>query len=188
MVLALNRILIALGLWTLSTIAPASAQSTLVLTPNGLEPVQIGMTIEAAQKKLKAKLGRISTMEDGFSKERESTRPCWLWRRLDGIDPGINYMTEKHVIIRIDIFTPNSRVVPAVKTRAGIGIGSPETELKKKYGDGLVMDLQPSNPGVTWGIAERAGQNGLRVEVLDGKVSGMLAARSPALDYPEACS
>ncbi len=45
-------------------------------------------------------------MEEGFSKERESARPCWLWRRRDGVDPGISYMTEKHIIIRIDIFTP----------------------------------------------------------------------------------
>ncbi len=184
----LNRLLVVLGLWIASAIAPASAQSTSSLTPKGLDPVEIGMTIEAAQKKLKAKLGRISTMEEGFSKERESKRPCWLWRRLDGVDSGINYMTEKHVIIRIDIFTPGSGAVPAVKTRAGIGIGSPEGELKKKYGDGLVMELQPSNPGVTWGVAERAGQNGLRVEVHDGKVSGLLAARGRALDYPEACS
>ncbi len=183
---ALNRFLVAFGLWVAA--APASAQSTSMLTPKGLDPVEIGMTIEAAQKKLKTKLGRISTMEEGFSRERESTRPCWLWRRRDGVDPGINYMTEKHVIIRIDIFTPGSRLVPAVKTRAGIGIGSPEAELKKKYGDGLVMGQQPSNPGTTWGVAERAGQNGLRVEVLDGKVSGMLAARGRALDYPEACS
>src|SRR5262245_45512369 len=108
MVRALNRLVVALGLAALAAIAPASAQSTSVLTPKGLDPVEIGMTIEAAQKKLKAKLGRISTMEQGFSKERESKRPCWLWRRLDGVDPGINYMTEKHIIIRIDIFTPGS--------------------------------------------------------------------------------
>lgn len=184
--MVLNRILaVVLALWA----APASAQSTSVLTPKGLDPVEIGMTIEAAQKKLKTKLGRISTMETGFSKERESTRPCWLWRRLDGVDPGINYMTEKHIIIRIDIFTPLPPMVPpVVKTRAGIGIGSPEAELKKKYGDGLVMEPQPSNPGETWGVAERSGQNGLRVEVRDGKVSGLLAARGKALDYPEACS
>jgi hypothetical protein len=188
MVPAPDRLLVCLGFWALAAAAPASAQSTSWLTPKGLEPVEIGMTIEAAQKKLKTKLGRISTIEDGFSKERESTRPCWLWRRHDGIDPGINYMTEKHVIVRIDIFTPSSRVVPMVRTRAGIGIGSPEAELKKKYGDGLVMEPQPSNPGTTWGVAERSGQNGLRVEVLDGKVSGLLAARGRSLDYPEACS
>src|SRR3954454_2909692 len=182
--MALNRIFVGvLALWA----APASAQSTSVLTPKGLEPVEIGMTIEAAQKKLKAKLGRISTMEEGFSKERESSRPCWLWRRRDGVDPGISYMTEKHVIIRIDVFVPLAGA-PEIKTRAGIGIGSPEAELKKKYGDGLVMEPQPSNPGVTWGVAERAGQNGLRVEVHEGKVSGLLAARGRALDYPEACS
>jgi hypothetical protein len=182
-----SRFLVVLACWAASAAAPASAQSTSVLTPKGLEPVEIGMTIEAAQKKLKAKLGRIATAEFGFSKERESARPCWLWRRRDGIDPGISYMTEKHMIIRIDIFVPLAGA-PAIKTRAGIGIGSSEAELKKKYGDGLVMEQQPSEPGTKWGVAERSGQNGLRVEVHDGKVSGLLAARGRALDYPEACS
>lgn len=185
--MVLNRVFVILELLSLLAITPASAQSTSVLTPKGLDPVEIGMTIEAAQKALKTKLGRISTMEEGFSKERESKRPCWLWRRRDGVDPGISYMTEKHVIIRIDIFIPLAGA-PEIKTRAGIGIGSPEAELKKKYGDGLMMEPQPSNPGVTWGVAERAGQNGLRVEVHEGKVSGLLAARGRALDYPEACS
>ena len=56
--MALNRVLVAvLVFWA----APASAQSTSVLMPKGLDPVEIGMTIEAAQKKLKARLGRIST-------------------------------------------------------------------------------------------------------------------------------
>jgi hypothetical protein len=166
---------------------PASAQSALVLTPDGLEPVRIGMSIPTAEKKLKTKLGRISA-ENGFSKEREASRPCWLWRRRDDVDPGISYMTEKGVIVRIDIWVPLSGVVAAVKTRAGIGIGSPEAELKTRYGDGLKLEPQPSNPGVKWGVAERSGQAGLRIEVLDGKVTAMLAGRGPPLDYPEACS
>jgi hypothetical protein len=185
--LVLRRILVV-AFWIASAAASASAQSTSVLTPQRLDPVRIGMTIEAAQKALKAKLGRIATEEEGFSKEREASRPCWLWRRRDGVDPGIIYMTEKHVIIRIDIFVPPSRVVPAVRTRAGIGIGSPEAELKTRYGDGLRLDQQPSNPGTTWGVAERSGKAGLRVEVSDGKVSGLLAARGRSLDYPEGCS
>jgi len=186
--LVLSRSLVAvLGLWAASAAVPASAQSASVLTPDGLEPVRIGMTIAAAEKKLKAKLGRIGA-ENGFSKEREATGNCWLWRRRDNIDPGISYMTEKGVIVRIDIWVPLSGAVATVKTRAGIGIGSPEAELRKKYGDGLKLEPQPSNPGVQWGVAERAGQAGLRIEVHDGKVTGMLAGRGPALDYPEACS
>ena len=106
----------------------------------------------------------------------------------DDVNPGISYMTEKGVIVRIDIWVPLSGVVAAVKTRAGTGIGSPEAELKTRYGDGLKLEPQPSNPGVTWGVAERAGPAGVRIEVYNGKVSGMLAGRRPALDYPEACS
>jgi len=187
--MGLSRIsVVVFGLWAVSATAAALAQSASVLTPDGLEPVRIGITIPAAQKKLKATLGRIATEAEGFSKEREASRPCWLWRRRDGIDPGIIYMTEKNVIIRIDIFVPPSRVVPAVKTRAGIGIGSPEVELKTRYGDGLKLEPQPSNPGTKWGVAERAGKAGLRVEVADGKVTSIFAGRGPALDYPEACS
>ena len=187
-VLALNRILVVVfGLWAALAIVPASAQSARVLTPKGLEPVQIGMTIRAAEKKLKAKLGRIGA-ENGFSKEREASASCWLWRRRDDVDPGISYMTEKDVIVRIDIWVPLSGVVAAVKTRAGIGIGSLEAELKTRYGDGLKLVPQPSNPGTKWGVAERSGQAGLRIEVHDGKVSAMLAGRGPPLDYPEACS
>lgn len=181
-------LIVASGFWTVSVTAPASAQSALVLTPDGLEPVRIGMTIPAAQKKLKAKLRRIARASAGFSKGRESSENCWLWRRRDEIDPGIIYMTEKRVIVRIDIFVPRSGVAPAVKTRAGVGIGSSEAEFKARYGDGLVLEPQPSNPGVKWGVAERSGQAGLRIEVLDGKVTSIFAGRGPALDYPEAYS
>ncbi|MHB1205003.1 MAG: hypothetical protein ACYCZX_05515 [Rhodospirillaceae bacterium] len=76
--------------------APANAADQ-ILTPDGLAPVQIGMTVEQAEAALGAKLAPLDTA-DGYSSEA-----CWETQRFGDPDPAILYMIWHGKIVRIDI-------------------------------------------------------------------------------------
>jgi hypothetical protein len=157
------------------------------LTVDGLAPVRLGMKISAAERALGAKLGRLSRSSDGFSNESEAGEVCWLWRRRDGRNPGITYMTEHGWIIRIDA-DGHARTTERTTTGRGIGPGSSDDEVQKAYGDGLELEPHPIAAGTMWAVVERSGNGGIRIEIRNGVVVAMFAARGDALDYPEGCS
>jgi hypothetical protein len=171
-------------------VSPAAAVERKVvsrLTADGLAPVRLGMKISAAERALGARLGRLSRSSDGFSKENEASEACWLWRRRDGRNPGIVYMTERGSIVRIDT-DGQMRNAERTMTGRGIGPGSPETVVQKAYGPDLQLEPHPIAAGTTWAVIERGGSGGIRIEIRQGVVVAMFAARGDALDYPEGCS
>jgi hypothetical protein len=171
-------------------VSPAAAVERKVvsrLTVDGLAPVRLGMKISAAERALGARLGRLSRSSDGFSKENEASEACWLWRRRDGRNPGIVYMTERGSIVRIDT-DGQVRNAERTMTGRGIGPGSFETEVQKAYGDGLQFEPHQIAAGTTWAVIERSRNGGIRIEIRNGVVVAMFTARGDALDYPEGCS
>ena len=166
--------------------APASANAE-TLTTQGLAPARLGMTIAAAQRALHAKLGRLSRSSHGFSTEPESVEICWLWQRRDGQRPDIVYMAEHRRIVRIDIAAANGAKATSVTTARGIGVGSPLGD-ERAYGASLHLEPHPLDEPTRWGVVERAGTAGIRIEVTDGVVSAMFVATGGALDYSEGCS
>jgi hypothetical protein len=158
------------------------------LTTQGLAPVRLGMTIAIAERALHAKLGRLSRSSHGFSTEPESVEICWLWRRRDGQRPDIVYMAERGRIVRIDITAADGAKATSVTTARGIGVGSPLGDVEKAYGADLHLEPHPLDEPIQWGVVERAGTAGIRIEVNEGIVSAMFAAIGPPLDYSEGCS
>lgn len=157
-----------------------------VLTADGLDPVRLGTTVADAERVLRAKLARLSRAAKGFATEPEASESCWVWRRRDGRDPGITYMTERGSIVRIDVAGEAGGGSPM--TARGIGIGSTEADVARAYGPDLQVEPHPIAQGTTWAVIRRHGRNGIRVEIRDGKVVAMFAARGGALNYPEGCS
>jgi hypothetical protein len=164
--------------------APAIAET---LTTRGLAPVRLGMTIAAAERALHAKLGRLSRSSHGFSTEPESVEICWLWRRRDGQRHDIAYMTECGRIVRIDITPADGTTANPVTTARRIGVGSPLGEVERSYAS-LHLEPHPLDEPTRWGVVERAGTTGIRIEVTDGVVSAMFVAVGRPLDYSEGCS
>ena len=102
--------------------APAMAQ---VVSFMGAGPVQLGMTVEAAERSMGTKFAPISLP---FSED------CWITGRADEKDKAISYVIENGKIVRID-FSPREGEQMNLKTAAGIGIGSTEADIRRAYKD-----------------------------------------------------
>lgn len=157
------------------------------LTTKGLAPVHLGMTIVAAERALQARLARLSRSSHGFATESESSESCWLWRRRDGQNASITYMTEHGRIVRIDVSAANGAAAPIATVR-GIAVGSALASVEAAYGADLHLEPHPLEDKTQWAVVERDGPAGVRIEVRGGAVSAMFAAEGDALDYPEGCS
>jgi len=117
-------LLLAIAMSAFSTV-PAAAQ---VFSFAGAGPVQLGMSVEAAERALGAKFEPISPP---FSEE------CWITSRADGKDQSIQYVVEGGKIVRIDFFGENGGP-QSLKTTKGIGIGSTEDDIRDAYKDILI--------------------------------------------------
>jgi hypothetical protein len=113
------RLLLSIAM-SASLAVPAAAQ---VFSFEGAEPVQLGMTVEAAEHALGAKFEPIGLP---FSEE------CWITSRADGKDPSIQYVIEDGKIVRIDFFAEHAGP-QSPKTTKGIGIGSTEDDIRDAY-------------------------------------------------------
>jgi hypothetical protein len=164
----------------------ATAAAAPQLTVDGLAPVRLGMTIAQAQRALGARLGHWIDSFSGFAAEKEAGDDCWIWRRRDGKDPNIYYMTEQGAIRRIDV-DGQAKPIPTTTTVRGIRIGSSEGEVRRAYPD-LQLEQHPLAEVTRWAVVERKGTAGVRIEMRDGAVTSMFAARGRTLDYPEGCS
>jgi hypothetical protein len=101
---------------------PAAAQ---VVSFMGAGPVQLGMTVEAAERSMGAKFAPIALP---FSED------CWITGRADEKDKAISYVIENGKIVRIDFF-PHEGAPMNLKTTVGIGIGSTEADIRRAYKD-----------------------------------------------------
>ena len=102
--------------------SPATAQ---VVSFIGAGPVELGMTVAAAERAMGAKFAPISLP---FSKD------CWITGRADGKDKAIAYAIQNGRIVQIDFF-PQSGDQMNLKTAAGIGVGSTEDDIRRAYKD-----------------------------------------------------
>ena len=88
----------------------------------GAGPVQLGMTVEAAEHSMGTKFAPISLP---FSED------CWITSRAD---KAISYVIANGKIVRIDFYPRDGEQIN-LKTTAGIGIGSTEADIRRAYQD-----------------------------------------------------
>jgi hypothetical protein len=126
---------------------PASAQ---VLSWDGVGPVQLGMTVEQAERALQAKL-----KPRGLPYNYEECYETW---RADDKERAIGYVVENGKIAVINIFDPEK--VPDVTDTHGLGIGSVEDDIRRAYGQ-VKKTLGPYDRGAeSEAAAPQAGQDG----------------------------
>jgi hypothetical protein len=112
----------AMGVIALMPIS-ASAQ---VLSWRGVGPVELGMTVQEAERALNAKLGSV---EAPFSKD------CYVTGRADGKEKALSYVVIDGKITVMTVFLPNEqRPDPNIVDGSGIGVGSTEADIRRVYG------------------------------------------------------
>jgi len=96
-----------------------------VLSWQGVGPVQLGMTVKAAERALGTKLEPRSAVY--ISEE------CYETWRADGKEPGIGSVVENGKITVIQVYQANGQT-PDVADTHRLGIGATEDDIRRAYG------------------------------------------------------
>ncbi|WP_156434902.1 hypothetical protein [Bradyrhizobium lablabi] len=107
----------------LMLVTPARAAE--VLSWQGVGPVQLGMTVHAAERALGKKL---APRDLAFTSDE-----CYVTGRADKVDPGITYVIENGKITVISVFRSDGQT-PDVLDKHRAGIGSTEEDIRSAYG------------------------------------------------------
>jgi hypothetical protein len=101
------------------------ARATEVLSWQGVGPVQLGMTVQEAERALRTKL---EPRSDVYISDQ-----CYETWRADKKDPGIGYVVEDGKITVIQVYSPDGQT-PDVTDRHRLGIGGTEDGIRRAYG------------------------------------------------------
>ena len=150
-----------------------TADAQWVITPDGLGPLKIGMTLAQASKALGARLTIDAHDSDAVS--------C---SELDVPDKGgLGMMFENRRLTRIAVFKPSH-----LKTTLGIGIGSTEAEVKAKYkpldDKPQAYDELPAKDLTWWATKDK---RGIRFQTDTTKHVKAIFAGNSAITYVEGC-
>ena len=126
----------------------ASAQ---VFSWRGVGAVELGMTVQEAERSLGTKLGPVA---DPFSKD------CYVTGRADGKEESLSYVVVDGKIAVMTVFRPNEKPPdPNIVDSRGIGIGSTEDDIRRVYGKvrkELAPDFRASEKDLAEFAKERA--------------------------------
>ena len=161
----------ALALTTAAVAAPLPAAP---LTPEGMGPARIGMTVKQAEAALGYPL----------NVQYPNDQSCGQGGRA-----GAWYMFENGRLVRIDIEAgTGDKPVPPHATAARILLGSTEADVKKAYAH-VVVEGHPYNEHGHYLRVDTVPKKAGFIFETDGKrVTSFRAGVYPALDYTEGCS
>ncbi len=111
----------------LACAADASAQTSWRLSPYGLGPVRIGMSVREAARAL----SMTAPPKPGPEAESEA---CWEFEAGDR-HPGVFGMISNGRLVRLTINAPSTLV-----SDHGVGVGAAEAEVVKAYGGKLKVE------------------------------------------------
>lgn len=126
---------IAAALGALVLFLAGAAPAPPAMTFQGVGPAKLGMSERALARALGGKLSEPQDFED---------QGCHQAPR-DGGPPDLVYMIEDGLLTRIDVWAESP-----IKTDAGIGIGSTETEVRAAYGRLVRAEPDAYDDGQRW--------------------------------------
>jgi hypothetical protein len=160
-----------------------------VLSFQGVGPVQLGMTVKAAERALGTKL---ESRGPAYTSDQ-----CYQTLRADKKDPGITYVVVDGRITVINVFSPDGQT-PDVIDRHGLGIGATEDDIRRGYGQvkkklgfydrGEPPERDPAHVPQFWIEAESPdGKRAILFITQAGKITSMAAGFKPMVLNPEPC-
>jgi hypothetical protein len=135
---AMKRALLFVALIACGSVAFA-ADPDNVLTADGLGTIAIGIPVDRLERVLRSKVVYNPYLNRGCS---VTTTPEMEPR-------GVSFTIEKKLLTRInlDFYGTDPRPL-AIKTDTGVGLGSPEDDVTKAYGNRVRIAQNPGDP--TW--------------------------------------
>jgi hypothetical protein len=154
--------------------APASAQATLILTPEGLGPVKIGMTQKQVIAALGGTLEGAAIESDDICVEKESS-----------VLRGVGFMFEDGKLTRISLGEGTD-----ITTPRGIGVGAAAIAVRYAYRGKLKSEPntyieKPAEYLTYWTVP---GKRGVRFEVDEKRKVYVIHAGGPSIQYVEGCA
>jgi|KBSMisStaDraftv2_1062788.scaffolds.fasta_scaffold94588_5 hypothetical protein len=164
--MTIYRPLIYLGGMVL--VAACYAGDTWVVRRDGVGPVKIGMTLPQLSMALHEKFA---------VPESKADQGCFYVTATK--HPQFSLMIENKHLVRVDVDKSG------VATAEGVQVGDPEERVRQVYGSGLKVEPQHYTDGHY--LTLRSGDDGIRFETEEGKVSTFYAGTFEAIQYVEGC-
>ena len=165
------------------------ARAAEVMSWQGVGPVQLGMTVTAAERALGKKL---APRDLAYTSDE-----CYQTLRADKVDPGITYVIENGKITVINVFISVGQT-PNVLDKHHIGIGSTEDDIRRAYGQvkkargfydrGEPPENDPAYIPEYWIEAESPDNKRTILFITKaGKITSMATGFKPTVLEPEPC-
>jgi len=170
---------LALACLMVSGVMALADEAPPVLSAEGYGALKIGMNDEQAERALHEKL----------TYNPFTNRGCSLFTMPQFEAVGLSFVMDHKKLVRInvDYFSASSKP-RAIKTAAGIGLGSSEEELLKAYGSAADVKPNPGDPTwhtITVDSSDHTG--GLVFETDGSKVTSMRGGAFPSIALLNGC-
>ncbi|HUO98121.1 MAG TPA: hypothetical protein VMU01_05610 [Rhizomicrobium sp.] len=153
----------------------AAGADDLILSMDGMGRVEIGSSRDSIERVL--------------HRRYELDKPCEVVNSSETAQLGVSYMIEANRLVRIDVdYYANSPEPLTIHTPEGIGLGSPEADVIKAYGNRVRVEPNPGDP--TWHylyVDTPDHSRGFAFDTDGKKVKSMHAGEYPALGYKDGC-
>lgn len=157
-----------------------AAEPDLILTPDGLGPVKLGMSEKELQVVLREKLE--------YDYDPFVHHACGTVSTKRGQALGVSYTLESGRVTRISIDFFDKEPRSPVRTEAGIGLDATVEEVKQAYGDRLVVKPHPNDPSWHYLVADTPDHSRAIIFETNGtKVIHFRVGDYPKIAQPDGC-
>ncbi|MBV8976468.1 MAG: hypothetical protein JOZ13_03735 [Alphaproteobacteria bacterium] len=146
-----------------------------VLTPDGIGPIRIGMTLQQVQKAVGGTINLHDDASDDQNVCAETDVPGW---------PNVSLLLENLRVTVISIGKP-------YRTRDGVGIGWTEPVLKQIFGSHAVFGPRPyfeDDPHAHNVIVKVSKNREFLFQTKDSKIESISLGELPSVEYWEGCA
>ena len=149
-------------------IAICSAADGWVIRQDGVGPAKIGMTLPQLN----------TALHEGFAvPKKKEDQACFYVTATK--HPQVSFMIENRRLVRVDVDKSG------VPTTEGVQVGDSEAHVKQVYGSRLKVEPHHYTDGHY--LTLRSGDQGIRFETDEGKISTFYAGTFEAIQYVEGC-
>lgn len=152
----------------------AAAQPKWVLTPDGLGPVKMGMTLAEVTKLLGGTMTGAAIESDDICVEKDNSKL-----------PGVGFMFEDRKLTRISLSADSK-----IATPRGVRAGMSAAAVRKAYPKGLLSEgnayIDPPAEYLTYWTVK--GKRGVRFETDEKRKVYVIHAGTGSIQYIEGCA